>query len=87
MNGVAANIAKINSKVQTLVVPTDLAKLESVKQLFEKVNKTFGHADVLINNAGLLKANGTIRELDPAVWWDDLVRYCEDMPGNDEYRS
>ena len=38
--------------VRTLVVPTDVAKPEAVKALFQKTLETFGRLDLLFNNAG-----------------------------------
>jgi NAD(P)-dependent dehydrogenase (short-subunit alcohol dehydrogenase family) len=38
--------------VRTLVVPTDVAKPEAVKALFQKTLETFSRLDLLFNNAG-----------------------------------
>lgn len=37
---------------QVLVVPTDMAQLEQVKALAQKVLDSFGRVDILVNNAG-----------------------------------
>jgi NAD(P)-dependent dehydrogenase (short-subunit alcohol dehydrogenase family) len=37
----------------TLVVPTDVGKPDSVRALFTKTKETFGRLDVLFNNAGI----------------------------------
>jgi NAD(P)-dependent dehydrogenase (short-subunit alcohol dehydrogenase family) len=38
---------------RALVVPTDVAHLESIRALFAKTKETFGRLDVLFNNAGV----------------------------------
>ncbi len=38
---------------RTLVVPTDVANLSSVKALFAKTKEAFGRLDLLFNNAGI----------------------------------
>lgn len=47
----------------TLVVPTDVTQEESVRELFEQTQSTFGRVDVLFNNAGISA---------PAVPFEDL---------------
>lgn len=42
---------KYNTKVLTL--PTDVSKEEDTKNLINKTLETFGHIDILINNAGI----------------------------------
>jgi NADP-dependent 3-hydroxy acid dehydrogenase YdfG len=56
LNTVADLVAKTYPHVETLVVRTDIADPGSVAALFEVVNKKYGHADVLVNNAGVFKA-------------------------------
>ena len=55
-----------------LAVPTDLLNPKSVAALWGKVKETFGHADVLINNART-NASGTIADLPVESWWNDFV--------------
>src|SRR5579863_6183027 len=50
LDATAASVSKEGGKV--LVVPTDVAKQESVKALFARVGDVFGRLDVLFNNAG-----------------------------------
>lgn len=69
---VAKEIHAINNKIEVLSVPTDVSDIQSVSQLWDKVKETFGHADVLVNNAGTLNA-GTIATADPKAWWTDFV--------------
>ena len=41
------------SDARMIVVPTDVGKPDSVRELFTKIRETFGRLDVLFNNAGL----------------------------------
>lgn len=40
-------------KVKVIGIPTDVAKLEDLKNLANTAIKTFGHIDILVNNAGV----------------------------------
>ena len=58
---------------QILYVPTDVTSRESVKNMVAKAVETFGHLDVLVNNAGiniprLLVDEAGQYELDDGVW-------------------
>jgi NADP-dependent 3-hydroxy acid dehydrogenase YdfG len=66
---------KINPSVKTLAVPTDITDEQAVAQLFEKVKAEFGHADVLISNAGVVGGGGNIHEEDVAGWWRNFVGF------------
>lgn len=48
----AAGEAK-KSGVKTLIVPTDVTKVDDIKALFKKTMDTFGRLDFLFNNAGI----------------------------------
>ena len=69
---VTKEINEINKDIQVLAVPTNLLDSKSVAALWEKVKETFGHADVLINNAGSLNA-GAINDVPEDGWWSDFV--------------
>jgi NAD(P)-dependent dehydrogenase (short-subunit alcohol dehydrogenase family) len=56
-----------------LTVAADISDDKAVASLYEKVAAVYGHADVLINNAGIFKAEGTLKDVDPSVWWEDFV--------------
>jgi NADP-dependent 3-hydroxy acid dehydrogenase YdfG len=71
---VADTVAKSHPTVETLVVPTDLGDPAAVQALFEKVKEKYGHADVLVNNAGVFKEEKTIKDADHLVWWEEMVR-------------
>ncbi len=53
---------------KTLVVPTDITIPASVKNLFDQTVKTFGHLDLLFNNAGVNVAAKSVEELTWEEW-------------------
>ncbi|MDX1432296.1 MAG: SDR family oxidoreductase [Gammaproteobacteria bacterium] len=53
---------------RALVVPTDVAKPESVRALFAKVKESFGRLDVLFNNAGVNVPSVPLEELTYEQW-------------------
>ena len=53
---------------RSLVVPTDAGDPESVRRLFDEVEKTFGRLDLLVNNAGTNAPAVPLEDLDPAAW-------------------
>lgn len=58
--------------VETLVVPASISSDQEVSELFRKVSAAYGHADVLVNNAGVHKAEGALAGVDRGLWWADL---------------
>lgn len=70
---VADSVNKKYPNVELLPVPTDIADPASVAALFEKVKSKYGHADVLINNAGVFRAIAPVKDIDQQAWWDDMV--------------
>lgn len=64
----------MKTEIDTLVIPADVADPNAVERLYEQVNAKYGHADILINNAAVLQANGMLKDLDPKVWLADFVR-------------
>ncbi|OIW33937.1 NAD(P)-binding protein [Coniochaeta ligniaria NRRL 30616] len=72
LSAVEKEVHKISPHVKTLAVPTDIRNPESVADLFRKVKETFGHADILINNAGVFKGKPVIHENDVEEWWDNF---------------
>jgi NAD(P)-dependent dehydrogenase (short-subunit alcohol dehydrogenase family) len=53
---------------QLLVVPTDVSKAESVRELFVKTQEAFGRLDVLFNNAGVGAPPVPLEDLTYAQW-------------------
>ncbi|KAH9205635.1 hypothetical protein DL95DRAFT_397469 [Leptodontidium sp. 2 PMI_412] len=68
----AKEIHEINDKIEVLTVPTDLLSTESTSALWAKVKVKFGHADVLVNNAGTLAGAGPISDVEAGSWWSDF---------------
>jgi len=64
-------IHAINKDIEVLAVPTDLQSAASIASLWDKVKEKFGHADVLVNNAGSLNA-GTVADTEVDKWWSDF---------------
>src|SRR5262245_4470146 len=56
------------SAAQSLVVPTDVTKLDSVRALFVKTKEAFGRLDVLFNNAGAAAPGVPLEELTYEQW-------------------
>ena len=69
-----AEILKINSKSNVLVVGADTTSEADIEKLEKAVKDTFGHADVLVNNSGQWAGRGNIEESNVKAWWSDLVR-------------
>ena len=53
--------------VEALVVEADVSSLNSVNKAADKVLKSFGTVDVLVNNAGIGKF-GNFMDLEPSAW-------------------
>ncbi|KAF1968685.1 NAD(P)-binding protein [Bimuria novae-zelandiae CBS 107.79] len=73
LDEVAAELTAQFPSVETLNVPTDIADPASVAALFEKVKSKYGHADVLVNNAGVFSAIAPIKDIEPKAWWDEMT--------------
>lgn len=56
--------------VRALVVPTDVADEQAVRDLFDTAQREYGRLDVLFNNAGRGAPAVPIEELPVAVWRD-----------------
>jgi NAD(P)-dependent dehydrogenase (short-subunit alcohol dehydrogenase family) len=66
----AAEVNAIGS--QTIVVPTDVTKRESIVALFDKVRSSFGRLDLLFNNAGIGAPAVPLEDL-PYEAWQNVV--------------
>jgi NAD(P)-dependent dehydrogenase (short-subunit alcohol dehydrogenase family) len=73
LEAVAEATRKINPNVAVAAIPTDIGDDKSVAALYEKIKGLYGHADVLINNAGIFAAEGNMKDLDSTVWLQDFV--------------
>ncbi|KAK4445899.1 hypothetical protein QBC34DRAFT_441311 [Podospora aff. communis PSN243] len=72
LQAVEKEVKEVNSTIKTLAVATNIADAKSVDELFAKVKDTFGHADILINNAGINSGGGVIHEEKPEEWWQNF---------------
>ncbi|KAI1345444.1 hypothetical protein F5Y01DRAFT_300514 [Xylaria sp. FL0043] len=71
LKNVELDVKEIDSKIQALVIPVDISDSQAVDSAFERIQTTFDHADILINNAGINgDAEGTrIGDANPETWW------------------
>ncbi len=53
---------------RTLVVPTDVSDAAAVRALFKKTGQTFGHLDLLFNNAGINVPATPLEDLQVEDW-------------------
>jgi NAD(P)-dependent dehydrogenase (short-subunit alcohol dehydrogenase family) len=60
-----AQVFEVN---RTLVVPTDITILDSVKNLFTQTVENFGRLDLLFNNAGIAAFSKSVEELPLDEW-------------------
>ena len=60
--------AKRAGSAKTLVVPTDVQDVNSIKALFAKTKETFGRLDVLFNNAGIGAPPVNVEDLTYEQW-------------------
>lgn len=65
-------LRKITTDVEYVSVPTQMSDAASVDSLYQVVKSKYGHADVLINNAGTFAPGGLIGQQDPDSWWSDF---------------
>jgi NAD(P)-dependent dehydrogenase (short-subunit alcohol dehydrogenase family) len=56
------------SHARMLAVPTDIARPDSVRELFARTRETFGRLDVLFNNAGLSAPGIPMEDLTYEQW-------------------
>jgi NAD(P)-dependent dehydrogenase (short-subunit alcohol dehydrogenase family) len=57
---------------QALAVAADVTDQQAIERLVSDVEHQFGVVDLLVNNAGLLRAVGSVWEVDPAQWWREV---------------
>ena len=62
---VAAEVVHFGA--EALVVPTDVADLESLANLFHETNSRFGGVDILVNNAGVGRRSDFL-DITPEMW-------------------
>ena len=57
---------------RALVFATDVTDRQAIERVVAEVEQQLGHMDLLINNAGSLRALGPIAEIDPDDWWREV---------------
>lgn len=72
---VADSMTKSYPTIEIFSAPTDISDPVSVNTLFMKVKARYGHADVLINNAGVFSEIALVKDVDPIAWWREMVRF------------
>lgn len=66
LDSVAKTITQAGGKAE--VIPCDVTKLDSVEELAKRIESSFGHLDVLVNNAGIGGFGGPLHQLPPDAW-------------------
>ena len=56
-----------------LAVPTDVTDRGQVQHMVATAIDRFGAVDVLFNNAGSFQSIAGVHEVDPDVWWHDVI--------------
>ncbi|KAH8900971.1 short-chain dehydrogenase/reductase-like protein [Thozetella sp. PMI_491] len=68
--GTEEEVKKLNPAVETLTLAMDISDTKAVEDGFNKIKEKFGHADILINTAGVVSGDGPkLHETDPDAWW------------------
>lgn len=52
---------------EAMAVEADCSKPEDIKEMFKKIRETFGHVDVLVNNAGIAR-DALMLRMKPEQW-------------------
>lgn len=74
LKAVETQIREVNSAVDIISIGTNIADSKAVEVAFDKIKTVFGHADILINNAGINDDGGgaLIGDQDPDTWWSNF---------------
>jgi NAD(P)-dependent dehydrogenase (short-subunit alcohol dehydrogenase family) len=56
-----------------LVAVADVTSQEAVHRAVTEIEKRFASIDLLVNNAGSMRAIGPVWEVDPDDWWTDVA--------------
>jgi NAD(P)-dependent dehydrogenase (short-subunit alcohol dehydrogenase family) len=73
LEAVAVELGKINPSVDILTSTANISDGKEVEELFKTISGRWGHADVLVNNAGVCVGGGDLHEVDPEEWWSNYV--------------
>ena len=75
LHATEAALRRINPRVEYISASTDITDQAAVTNLFTFVRNRYGHADVLVNNAGVMSRPReclVAAVIDPAAWWADF---------------
>ncbi len=61
---------------RALAVTADMTDAGAVTEMVASVEQALGSVDLLVNNAGVLRAVGRIVEVDADNWWRDKRSMC-----------
>jgi NAD(P)-dependent dehydrogenase (short-subunit alcohol dehydrogenase family) len=50
----------------------DVTDRQAIERVVAEVEQQFGHIDLLVNSAGVLRAFGPVAEVDPDDWWREV---------------
>ncbi|KIW72424.1 hypothetical protein PV04_00619 [Phialophora macrospora] len=65
-------LRRISNDVEYMSFSVDIADQASVDALYQTIEANYGHADVLINNAGVNMSQALLGEADVTSWWTDF---------------
>ncbi len=57
---------------RALAIPADVTDAKAIRQMVATVEQNLGPVDLLINNAGVLRAIGRIAEVEADDWWREV---------------
>ncbi len=70
LRDVAQAIEQARGRARTFTA--DVTDRAAIDQVGAEVERESGHIDLLVNNAGVLRALGPIAEIDPDEWWREI---------------
>jgi len=73
LSAVAKELGQLNPQVETLVSTVDITDNSAVAGLFRDINSKWGHADILVNNGGVLTGGEDLHEVDPLAWLSNMT--------------
>ena len=57
---------------RALAIPADVTDAHAVAQMVATVEQQLGPVDLLVNNAGVLRALGHVSEVEADLWWREM---------------
>lgn len=65
-------VQSINPSVEVVLIPASISDEHAVAALYKSIQARYGHADVLVNNAGVNSEGALIADATPVKWWNDF---------------